>query len=71
MTNVSVSDGNLICEVAAGTFNHHGSWVFWDVHDSENAVVVELRDEGYERLIIEVADPAATVARVEAMLPQA
>jgi hypothetical protein len=56
--------------IAAGTFYHHGNWVFWDVHNPENAVVVELRDERYEKLIIEVADPAETVARVREMLPK-
>ena len=57
--------------ITAGTFYHHGNWVFWDVHDTEKAVVVDLRDERYEKLIVEVADPAATVARLAATLPKA
>jgi hypothetical protein len=116
MTNVSVSDGNLVFEVegwdklwslrshlvipiqhvirvyadshiaeswwkglrlagthlpgviAAGTFYHHGNWVFWDVHNPENAVVVDLRDERYAKLIVEVPDPADTVARLQTVL---
>lgn len=119
MTNVTVSEGNLICEVegwdklwslrsrlviplqhvsrvyadanvsrgwfsavrvggtyvpgviSAGTFYQHGDWVFWDVHNSENAVVIELHDERYAKLIVEVADPAETVARVTAAVPKA
>jgi len=31
--------------------------VFWDVHDPDKAVGIELRDERYARLVIEVADP--------------
>ncbi len=56
--------------IAAGTFYHHGNWVFWDVHNPEKAVVVDLRDERYEKLIIEVPDPADTVARLQATLPK-
>jgi len=33
-----------------------------DVQHRENAIVVELADEHYNQLIIEVADPAAVVA---------
>jgi len=57
--------------ISAGTFYHHGNWVFWDVHNPEKAIVVDLRDERYEKLIIEVPDPADTVARLEATLPKA
>jgi hypothetical protein len=57
--------------ITAGTFYHHGNWVFWDLHDPEKAIVVELRDERYEKLIIEVPDPADTVARLGATLLKA
>lgn len=46
----------------AGTFYLHGERVFWDVRDAERAVVVELDGHAYDRLVIEVADPAAVVA---------
>jgi len=42
----------------AGTFYQDGGWVFWDVKRPENCIVVELRDESFKRLVIEVADPA-------------
>jgi hypothetical protein len=41
-----------------------GELVFWDVHDPQKTVVIRLRDERYARLVIEVEDPEATVARV-------
>lgn len=51
--------------ITAGTFYQHGQRVFWDVHHPEQTVVIELRDERYSELIVEVADPAAAVALVE------
>jgi hypothetical protein len=50
--------------ITAGTFHLDGERIFWDVHDSAKAVVIELADERYARLIIQVDDPAATVALV-------
>jgi hypothetical protein len=43
-----------------------GSWVFWDVHDPALAVAIDLHDEHYARLIIQVADPTATIAAIQA-----
>jgi hypothetical protein len=46
---------------AAGTFYYHGELVFWDVRNLANAVILSLDHERYRKLIVEVADPAATV----------
>jgi hypothetical protein len=50
----------------AGTFYFDNTGdnkpTFLDVQRRENTVVVDLVDEEYNRLIIEVADPAAVVA---------
>ncbi len=51
--------------IAAGTFYQDGKRIFWDVHDPESAVVVELVDERYSELIVQVADPDATVAQLD------
>ncbi len=51
--------------LTAGTFNQQGDWVFWDVHDPDQAVVIDLVDERYTRLVVGVDDPEATVALVE------
>ena len=59
---------NLPGVITAGTFYHHGDWVFWDVHNIEKAVVFELHDERYAKLIIEAGDPAECAARVQAAL---
>jgi hypothetical protein len=51
--------------ITAGAFLHKGRWVFWDVHDQENAIAIDLQDERFSALIIEVADPAATIRAIE------
>jgi hypothetical protein len=51
--------------ITAGTFHLDGEKVFWDVHDAGKAVVIELADERYARLVIEVDEPRAVVDLVE------
>lgn len=51
--------------ITAGTFRIDGERIFWDVRDPDKAVVIELNDERYARLIVQVADPSATVALIE------
>ena len=52
--------------ITAGTFYLDGfadhKPTFFDVQHQENTIVIELADEQYARLIIEVADPAGTIA---------
>jgi hypothetical protein len=43
----------------AGIFYQEGGFVFWDVHTPEKTIVIELTDEHFAKLIVEVADPAA------------
>ncbi len=59
---------NIPGVLTAGTFYQDGKRVFWDVHNPDNTVVIDLRDERYNELIVEVADPNATVERVKAAL---
>ena len=56
--------------ITAGTFYQDGKRVFWDVHNPDNTVVIELRDERYNQLIVEVDDPNTTVAMVQTVLPR-
>ena len=53
---------------AAGAFYYHGELVFWDVHDSNNTVIISLNHERYKKLIIEVEEPAGVVGRIRAAL---
>jgi hypothetical protein len=57
--------------IAAGTFHVDGERVFWDVHDAAKIVVIELTGDPYTRLVIQVDDPAATVAQVERAITRA
>jgi hypothetical protein len=51
--------------ITAGTFHVDGEHVFWDVHDPTKAVVIELADEQYARLVVQVDDARATVELIE------
>lgn len=61
---------NIPGVLTAGTFYQGGKRVFWDVHNPENTVVIELNDERYNELIVEVADPQRVVEEVKAALPR-
>jgi hypothetical protein len=54
--------------ITAGTFYQHGKRVFWDVHNPDNTIVIELRDERYGELVVEVADPQAAVKLIQGAL---
>jgi hypothetical protein len=47
--------------ITAGTFYQDGKRVFWDVHHPEKTIVIDLRDERYSELVVEVDDPIAAV----------
>lgn len=51
--------------LVAGTFYKDGKRTFWDVRNPERAIVVELVDERYHQLIIEVDNPSSEVARFQ------
>ena len=53
---------------AAGTFLYHGELVFWDVRHPDHTIVVSLAHELYKKLIVEVAEPASTAARLQSAI---
>jgi hypothetical protein len=55
----------------AGTFYHEGNLVFWDVHQPEKTIVIDLSHEHYRKLIIEVADPNAAVTLINNAVSEA
>jgi hypothetical protein len=61
---------NLPGVITAGTFYQHGKKVFWDVHHPENTIVIELHDERYDELIVEVADPNTALRLIQDALPR-
>jgi hypothetical protein len=57
--------------ITAGTFYQHGRRVFYDVHDTDNTIVIALNHEAYDHLVVEVANPQAEVEKLtSALTPQ-
>jgi hypothetical protein len=54
--------------VGAPRFRHASGRVFQNVSDPANAIVVQLEQEHYSRLVIDVADPDGTIATVRAAI---
>ena len=67
---IKLPGSNIPGVLTAGTFYQHNQRVFWDVHNPDNTVAIALRDERYNQLIVEVADPAATIALIKSVLPR-
>lgn len=51
--------------ITAGTFYQDGKRVFWDVHHPEKTIVIDLHDERYNELVVEVEDPGAAVRLIQ------
>jgi hypothetical protein len=47
--------------ITAGTFEKDGNKIFWDTSNIENCIIVNLKDEDYQELIIEVENPAEAI----------
>jgi hypothetical protein len=54
--------------ITAGTFYQDGKRVFWGVHHPEKTIVIDLHDERFNQLVVEVADPNAAVKLVQSAL---
>lgn len=61
---------DLYGQYLGGTFVQDGDRVFWDVAKPQNAIVIVLKDNDFERLYIEVDSPAQTVQLIEAALAE-
>jgi hypothetical protein len=57
--------------LTAGSFYQSGGFVFYDVHDPERTVVIELDHEHYQRLVIEVASPTDVVETLSSAIGSA
>ena len=52
----------------AGTFFTHEGRVFFDVRHPDRTIVVDLTDEQYRQLVIEVEDPSMAVEKLQAVV---
>jgi hypothetical protein len=55
--------------ISAGRFHIDGQHVFMDVHDPAKAIEIGLRDDKYAKLVVEVADPSAELAKIQPPSP--
>ncbi|MCB0207503.1 MAG: hypothetical protein KDH89_21995, partial [Anaerolineae bacterium] len=67
-SGIKLPGTNLPGVIKAGTFFQHGRRVFWDIHHPDNGIVIELADERYQELVVEVADPETAVAQIQAAI---
>ncbi len=54
--------------ITAGTFYQDGKRIFWDVHHPEKTIVIDLHDERFNELVVEVADPEMAVRLIQTAL---
>lgn len=54
--------------IRAGIYAGKDGLAFWDVRDPAKALMLELHDERYSRLFVEVEDPEATLALLQQAL---
>ncbi len=47
--------------ITAGTFYKDGNKIFWDTSNIEKCIIVDLKDEDYKQLIIEVENPVDAI----------
>lgn len=51
--------------ITAGTFYQDGKRVLWDVHHPEKTIVIDLHDERFNQLVVEVANPEEAVTLIQ------
>jgi hypothetical protein len=52
--------------VAGGTFYEgSGRTMFWDVHEPAKSIIIELHDDRFDELIVEVSHPLAAVEQIK------
>jgi len=56
---------NVPFVLTAGTYFHSNEKTFWDVRHKDKCIVIDLADEDYDHLIIEVADPQEAIALLQ------
>ena len=54
----------------AGIFYQEGNFVFWDVSNPEKTIVINLEDDHFAKLIVEVSNPNAAVGLLEDAVSQ-
>lgn len=50
--------------ITAGTYINHGDMIFWDVCNMDNCIIIELKDEQYKKLVIEVENVEESIRQL-------
>jgi len=50
--------------IIAGTYRAHGKKVFWDVADKGNVIIIDLQDDDYQQIVVEVENPKIAVEQI-------
>jgi hypothetical protein len=61
--------GTAVPGFLAGTFSGKDGMSFWDVRDFADAISIHLRDNGYEKVVVQVEDVGATLGLIARALP--
>ena len=51
--------------IIAGTFYQDDKRIFWDVHDPDKTVVIDLVGQRFDQLSVEVSDPGTVIQMLE------
>lgn len=54
--------------VTAGTFYQKGQKIFWDVKNCNKSIMIELKNNSFTRIIVEVDDPDESIKNIQASL---
>lgn len=57
--------------VTAGTFYQKGQKIFWDVSNNSKCIMIELKNNSFNRIIVEVDDPGSVINTILTSLDQA
>ena len=55
--------------ITAGTYHHDGETSFWNIRHGTNVVVIRLRDEEFDQLVLEVDAPQSVVDAINRARP--
>jgi len=50
--------------ITAGVYRSHGEKVFWDVVNKGKTIVIDLQNDSYKQIVIEVENPEASIEQI-------
>lgn len=54
--------------ISAGTFRARGEKVFWDVVHKAKTIIIDLENDSYRQIVVEVENPEKEVNRINGMI---